>query len=406
MSVPDVAFVVPYLAGRYGGPPVVALNLGRTLRRLGGRVSWWATAAQEEQQELASLEAEVRLFPRRFPRRWYYSRELASALHRRGGDFDLLHLHQFWDFPVYAGARVGARLAKPFVVTPHGVFSHRWGATAFKKTVYLATLGKYILRRCSCLHATSASEVEAFRKAGYRGAVTLVPHGIDPQEFAALPEAAVAEELWPRLGGRRVVLFVGRVHRVKGLDQLVAAWKDVRQSRHELLLVVAGPDDGGHRAVIEGLIARDGVQDSVLFTGMVTGRKKLALLSRADLFVLPSYAEGFSMAVLEAMASGLPCVLTTGCNFPEAERAGAALTVEPRASDLAEAMGKILDLPAADRRAMGERGRRFVFEHYTWDTAARKMVTVYNCILKGGEVPLCPEPAALETMSQRAPVDR
>ena len=101
------------------------------------------------------------------------------------------------------------------------------------------------------------------------------------------------------------------------------------------------------------------------------------------------------MAILEAMACGLPCVLTPGCSFPEAVQAGAALIAEPRAEALAEALDSVLSKPERERRAMGDRGRRLVFERYTWDIAARQMVTLYRCLVERKPVPLYPEPASV-----------
>jgi glycosyltransferase involved in cell wall biosynthesis len=406
MAVPDVAHIIPYLAARYGGPPAVALGLGRAHRRLGGRVSWWATANESERRELGCLEPEVRLFPRTFPQRWYRASGLAAQLRAEGADFDLFHLHQFWDYPVYAGVRVAGRLGKPIVITPHGVFSHRWGLKALKKQAYLATIGRYIWRRCSCLHATAAPEVEAFRRAGYGGPVVVVPPGVEARQFDRLAQAGKADVLWPRLRGRRVVCFVGRLHRVKGLEHLVAAWRQVVRgrrgagariglagTRQDAILVVAGPTDNRESKGIRELAEATVPSESILFTGMVTEEAKAALLARADLLVLPSERESFGLVVLEALACGTPVVATTGTPWSVLSEVGAGYWVEPQAEALAVAMCRILDLPEAERRAMGERGRRLVLDRYTWDIAARKMLTVYRCILEGREVPLYPEPA-------------
>ena len=149
------------------------------------------------------------------------------------------------------------------------------------------------------------------------------------------------------LKGRRVVLYLSRISPEKGLDELIPAWSAVikKPSYSDALLVIAGPDDRGYRSKIEDMVLRAGLEAHVLLTGMVNGRNKFALISRADLFTLPSYSEGFSNALLENLAAGKPALITPGCNFPEVVEAGAGICVEPERNSLGEALMQLLDMP-------------------------------------------------------------
>ena len=121
--------------------------------------------------------------------------------------------------------------------------------------------------------------------------------------------------------------------------------------------------------------------DGVTFTGMLTGNLKYAALAAANIYVAPSYSEGFSVSVLEGMASGLPCVITTGCNFPEAEIEKAALVVEIDAKKITDALLWCLVNPE-EAKQIGDRSRQFIFENYTWDKIAIKLEKIYSNILQ------------------------
>jgi glycosyltransferase involved in cell wall biosynthesis len=144
--------------------------------------------------------------------------------------------------------------------------------------------------------------------------------------------------------------------------------------------VVAGPDLMRFRPQAVADFAAAGCLDAVTFTGMLTGELKQAALSAANVYTAPSYSEGFSMSVLEGMASGLPCVITTGCNFPEAADAAAAYVVDINAQAIAQALSDCLRDPAA-AQAMGDRARKFVFEHYSWESIAKQTIGVYESIV-------------------------
>lgn len=388
-----MAHILGYLAPRYGGPPQAALRLGRTLHKLNVEVSWWATATREEQDAFANMGAQVRLFPATFPRSWYRSPGLHEALRKEIQGLDLLHLHQVWDYPLYAAAQLAQQHGKPYVVTPHGIFSQTWRYATPKKRAYLRLIARPFLNRAACMHAIVPAELRGFAEAGIRAPYTVVPNGIDPVEFAHLPAPGEADARWPGLRQRLVALFLGRLSAEKGLDQLIPAWRRVVRQQREACLLIAGPDQQGYRANVEALIEREGLHDHVLMTGMLQGREKLMALSRADLFVQPSYSEGFSLSILEALACGKPCAITTGCNFPELGAIGAGEVVEPQADTLSAALSKLLALAPQERQEMGERGRSLVMEQYTWDVVARRMLTVYRCIAEHKPIPVDPEPS-------------
>jgi glycosyltransferase involved in cell wall biosynthesis len=162
------------------------------------------------------------------------------------------------------------------------------------------------------------------------------------------------------------------------------------------VLVIAGPDDRGYQRVVERMIAEHNLASRICMLGMVRGREKLALLRRADVFVLPSHSENFGIVVAEALACGTPVITTTGTPWEELHSVDAGRWVPPTKSELDQALRELLDLSESQRRQMGARGAALIREHYTWEQAARRFLTVCDCILQGRSIPLHPEPKQLD----------
>jgi poly(glycerol-phosphate) alpha-glucosyltransferase len=191
--------------------------------------------------------------------------------------------------------------------------------------------------------------------------------------------------------GKKVVLFLGRLHPKKGLPILLEAWRQVQLAGcgTEWILAIAGWDQGGHEAELKAYVQQEGLADSVRFLGPLFDSEKHAALANADGFVLPSYSEGLPMAVLEAWAYGLPVMMTYRCNIPEGIAAGAALSFMPEPASIEQGLRNFFLMSAAERLAMGQRGRKLVEERFTWDSVAMEMFSVHNWILGGGQPPPC-----------------
>ncbi|MEW6139713.1 MAG: glycosyltransferase [Thermodesulfobacteriota bacterium] len=397
----NVCHVLTYLAKRYGGPPQVAASIGRHLRARGVGVTYYGTATDEEKREFQEQDGSVRLFDRRKPLRWFRSPDLGKALLQESADTDIIHLHEIWSHPIFCASRVARRKGIPYLLTPHGELNPwHMKSKRLKKRIYLELVLRGILGASACVHVFAPSELEGLVQVGYRGPLTVIPNGVSVDDFTTLLDPLAAEQYFSSLDGKRVVFFMSRLSPEKGLDQLIPAWADVTASPtyDDCVLVLAGPDSRGYDNVVRALLAKHQLLEKVLLTGMIWGHKKLALMARADLYVLPSYGEGFSVSLLENLACGNPVLVTPACNFPEIEKVGAGACVPPERSALAHGLRRLLDLSEEERLAMGQQGRKLVFENYTWDVVARKFLTVYNCILAGKEIPLFPEPAPVDVL--------
>ena len=176
------------------------------------------------------------------------------------------------------------------------------------------------------------------------------------------------------------------MHLKKGLDLLAEALDRLAPAHPEIHLVIAGTDDGA-LSPFRDRLAELGLTRKMTYLGHVSGERARQVWAAADAFVLPSYSEGFSMAVLEAMACRLPCLITTACHFPEAAIAGGAIVTSPNAASITEGLFELLEMTADQRSRLGANARRLVEANYTWDRQAARLAAVYKWLLGGGPAP-------------------
>lgn len=299
----------------------------------------------------------------------------------------VVHIHGLWQGQTRRGARAARASGAPYLIAAHGM-ADPWALRqkALKKRVYTALVEGKNLRRASCLHALSRPEIGHLRALAPRTPVCFVPNGVDLAPFDDLPARSVLEAEYPELRGKFVLLFYGRLHVKKGLDLLADALAAVAPDFPRLHVLLAGKDDGALRPFRERCEAR-GVGSRLTYAGHVSGDRARQVWGAADGFVLPSYSEGFSMAVLEALACRLPALISTACHFPELARADGGLVVAPTAAAVQVGLRALLESSPDDRAALGRRGRALVESQYTWGQQARRLSDVYHWLAGGGPPP-------------------
>ena len=380
----NVLHVTPSMSHEWGGPAVVVSELTSELSRQGVYCEIVATRGYRVGiNQIAPPDVPIYSFDTGFPARLWtaYSAELSRFLNERVCRFDLIHIHQVWHYPGYAAFRAARKHKLPCVLTIHGELSD-WGLRqkALKKRIYTFVLMDRILRNVNVLHAVTRAEKEQIVKLGYETPVVVAPNGIEPAPFEALPDPAEFIQRFPVLKGKRIVLFLGRLHAKKGLDILARSFSTIAKRFEDIVLLVVGPNKFGTREKMESILISEDLLDRTVFTGLLTGEDKLAAMNCADLFVLPSHSEGFAITVLEAMAARLPVVITKGCEFPEVSEHGAGLVVEADEAPIAEAITMLLsdnDL----RKRMGQQGHKLVTEGYTWQATVATLVNLYETLV-------------------------
>jgi glycosyltransferase involved in cell wall biosynthesis len=179
-----------------------------------------------------------------------------------------------------------------------------------------------------------------------------------------------------------IVLFIGRLHHKKGLDLLIAAFDRLRSTRPDARLLIAGPDADGYGAKVRGWVRDRGLDDLVLFAGMLEGGDVVQAYVDADVFVLPSYSENFGMTVVEAMACQTPVVISDQVNIhAEISEAGCGLVVPCDADRIATAMHKVLENETG-RKTMGVAGRLTARQRFAWSAIVERVISRYADVIK------------------------
>ena len=377
----DVVHVIAGLDPRNGGPSYSVPRLAAALTAGGIRQSILAVAS-----DAAASHADTFLYPQNWAQvpvlsGLRASSALKAALYQRAtGSTDLVHVHGLWLMPnVYAG-RAAKRAGKPLIVSPRGMVAP--AALAFsprKKTAFWRLLQGRAYAKAALWHATSQEEAADIRRFGVHAPIAVIPNGIDlPAGVATHVEAAP----------QRTLLFLSRLHPKKNAAGLLEAWRRTAPDRPEWQLVIAGPDEDGHRANLEAQVARDTIP-RVQFTGPLYGADKDALISRADLFVLPTLSENFGIAVAELLAAGVPAIVTKGAPWQGLETHRAGWWIDHGADPLEAALRTATALTPRERQAMGARGRDWMARDFGWDGIGTDMACVYRWVLGQADRPAC-----------------
>ena len=379
-----VAFVVGGLYTQASGVARIVCDLANALARRNAPVDVYTAQCNGRDVAREMLLAPNRLFVA--PGAWMFrlsrSPELKRMLETAMPDIDLVHNHSIWMLPNSYATRSALRHNKPVIYTAHGTLEP-WSLarSRWKKRLARLWFQDRDLHQADCIHVNTYNELEGIRRFGLKQPAAVIPNGVDLAAIDAPISGPTFDEMFPQVGGRKICLFLSRLHAKKGLVPLLHAWARIAGDFKDWLLVLAGPDDGGRNEALQ-LIDALGLQKSVLLTGPLFQDAKRAALAAADVFVLPSFSEGFSMAVLEAMAARLPVLLTPGCNFDAADKADAGIMVNPEPAAVADGLTALLALSDGKRREMGQRGRDLVERSYTWDIVAGQMQALY-CWLAG-----------------------
>lgn len=387
-------------AYRMGGPILSVSALAEGLVRKGHHVTVFATTSNLDEsldvplnQPLKVDGVEVWYFqPDARAKRWlpsisslsrsvgfHYCPAMGSHLTRLAPEADLIHTHIPFVYPTYAAARAARQFHKPLFYHQRGAFDpDNLRFRSLKKRLCITLIERPILRQATTLIALTEAEVASYRSLEVDTACRIVPNGIRVMDYRTEPLYTFESQCLQRIQPDSVViLFLGRLHPRKGADKLLQAFLTIHTRLPPALLVMAGPDESGLEARFRKAVGEAGASARVVFPGMVSGHTKLDLLARADIFCLPAIGEGFSMAVLEALASATPVLISPGCHFPEVEAVGAGKVVSPNTQALAQAL---IDLTSDEDalRAMGHRGLEFVARRYNWDGIIEELLDVYR----------------------------
>jgi glycosyltransferase involved in cell wall biosynthesis len=299
----------------------------------------------------------------------------------------VVHSHSLWMLPNSYASRAAQAAGVPVVITAHGALEP-WAMknSGWKKQLVGRWFQFKDLETASCIHVNSLPEAKGIRELGLTQPIAVIPNGVELDPISSADDGTEFLKTHPSLAGKKLILFISRLHQKKGLGHLVDAWAKVADGFTDWHLVIAGPDDG-FEAETRQRIAATNVESRTSLVGRLDGTLKYSAFRAASAYTLPSFSEGFSMSLLEGLASGLPATMTPGCNFPEAPASGAAILHEPNIDSTANALTNLLSKSDAERKEMGKSGAALVQSGYTWDAVAAKTMQLYDWLGKNNEAP-------------------
>lgn len=371
------AHIVPSISAEASGPSYSVVRLCESLIKEGEPVSLCTLDVSPIGSELAFLKRFAQgLGPRRLGRSPALFNWLAHSA--AAGEIRLIHNHSLWMMPnVYPGW-VAKLHSLPLVVSPRGTLSDRaMQSGARVKRLFWPLVQRPALKPTTCFHATAESEYLDIRRLGFRQAVAIIPNGVDLPDWT--PKA---------LGQARTLLFLGRVHPVKGLDMLLAAWAAVQHRFPDWKLKVTGPDNNGYLRQMLSLAEKLKLE-RIEFNGGIYGADKWRAYRDADLFVLPSYTENFGMSVAEALASGTPAIVTKGAPWQGLDTHRAGWWIDIGSDALIACLESALRCSPHEMNAMGKRGRAWMDAEFSWERVGKQMAATYRWIADGGVRPGC-----------------
>ncbi len=346
------------LAPRYGGPAYSVSRLALALASAGAEVSLWsADGSAMDTPLLANNTTLTRL-----------SGTAADVLARFRPD--IVHDNGLWLGHNHRLARVCKSQGLPRLVSTRGMLEP-WARRhkKWKKDIAWLAYQRRDILTCDALHATAEQEAENLTRLKLNVPVHVIPNGVDIPELRSVPPSRAL----------RTALFIGRLYPVKGLPLLIEAWSRVRPSGWRLVL--AGPDEAGHRAELESLIATHDLGDVIQFAGPLHDVAKKSAFFGADLFVMPTHSESFGMAIAEALAHGVPVLTTVGAPWPALTEQAMGWRTPISVNGLEAGLAEATSQETSVLREMGERGRAFVAAKFGWDNVAQQFLAAYVAII-------------------------
>jgi poly(glycerol-phosphate) alpha-glucosyltransferase len=316
----------------------------------------------------------------KFPPGLGYSRQFEKTL--LDSCPDVVYSIGLWKYFSRACLKWHLKTNGPYIVAPHGMLDP-WALQNHKirKAVLMRLYQRSHLENAACIRALNTAEFAAIRQLKLKNPVCIIPNGVDLPQIAE-PVPSAAEPL--------TVLFLGRLHPKKGIEQLLKAWKQfVTQTSQPVLLKIVGWGDEPYTKLLQQSVEEDRLEATVTFTGPLFGDEKQAAFRGASAFILPSFSEGMPMTVLEAWSYRLPVIMTPHCNIPEGKIHEASIECQPSAASILDALNRFGEMSLEERRLMGRNGRLLVERQFTWEKVSHDLAKVYDWLAKTADWPDC-----------------
>ena len=366
-----------------GGPPKIIYDHAVVQMKLGAEVTILTPISEGQKLYAIPEGAKVITCKRHWLAKFWaeFSPELYTWIKQHGNEYDVIHIHGVWHFAGVTPYLAGIKTAK--CITTHGLLdSWTIGRGYWKKMLFGFLFQKRILKNTELIQINNTDEqADLKRFLGFQHPnVQIIPNGMNLKDFEKLPPKNTFRDKFLIPKAQKIVLFLSRINLKKGLDLLLPAFKEISSKRDDCLLIMAGPDDG-YLVQTEVFIKENHLENRMKLVGMLTGNDKLAAFADADIFALPSHSEGFSIATLEALISGVPSLLSDRVGFGEAIRANnAAHLIDLNVESIVAGLTQMLDNQDYCQQ-LSQNGISLVKNKYDIEIVARRLFEEFENII-------------------------
>jgi glycosyltransferase involved in cell wall biosynthesis len=357
-----ILHVIRTLDPAWGGPV-------ESIRQLGS-----ALAERGHQVEVACLDAPGRSWLKTFPLPVHalgsalgvygFGARWASWLRKNARGYDFVIMNGLWQYHSFGTWRILRKLGVPYGIFPHGAldpwFKRTYPLKHLKKWLYWPWAEYRVLRDANAVLFTCEEERILARQSFwmYQCREVVVNQGTSMPSGDAEAQKSAFYARFPELRGKRLLLFMGRIHPKKGCDLLIEAFAKVFRDQPEWRLVMAGPDSVGWQSKLASLARQRQIAGRITWAGMITEDIKYGALQAAEVFILPSHQENFGIAVAEALSCGLPTLIAKPVNiWREVEHDGAGIVAKDDLEGTCSLLRAWLAMADADRQLMRERAK-------------------------------------------------
>jgi glycosyltransferase involved in cell wall biosynthesis len=386
-----VLHVIPAVAPRYGGPSGAIFTMCRALQESDVDVLIATTNADGRRklpvavgQELAYQQVRTIFFDWQWNQAFQYSRPFTVWLRQRVADFDAVHIHAVFSHACLAASRACQKRKVPYIVRPLGSLDP-WSLKQkrLRKQIFRRLGVDRMLDQAAAIHYTTTEEQRLAEEAlGLRRGL-VIPLGFDLDLSVGETAAGNFDAVFPGLSNNPYILFLSRIHPKKGLEILLEAFLELKK-REEFAawkLLIAGDGEPAYVASLRQLVGQGIGSQDVLFTGWLEGEKKVAAIKQASLLALPSYQENFGICVVEALALGVPVLISPYVNLAEdIKKADVGWVASLEQTDFVKALAEALGNPD-ERVQRGMRGRDFA-QRFSATRMAEDLVSLYHAVAK------------------------
>jgi glycosyltransferase involved in cell wall biosynthesis len=387
-----VLHLVGSVGRKSGGNGPATLGLVQAQRELGLDARIWCLNLDDGAAESAAacgLSDALTVWPASRPPALGFGLQLHRALlSSQNHGFQLIHQHSLWFALSHTTASFAYAYGRPTVVAPEGCLNpYALNISKPKKWLALTLYERRNLERAKCLYALSSAEAKSIRAFGLRNSVAVVPNGISGDWLSSKGDAARFRGKFNLNDGKRIMLFLGRLHPIKGLDLLLDASHELKRQLEGWAIVVAGNGDPEYTKSLMALTGDFGLQEVVRFTGPLYDQDKRDAFAAASVYVLPSRSDAAPVGVLEALGAGTPVIATRKSPWSDLVSFGCGWWVESNRHALRDALEDALRRNPEDLCAMGLKGRKLVEKKYTWRQIAEQTAQLYEYLTGGGAKP-------------------